>query len=89
MGRADPGLQPAGVSRGGGSQPYVAETARGHGIGGKLLAKPIAESEADGIWTLQAGIFPENASSIKLTHQRGIPDRRHPFAAGMHGRSLA
>ena len=51
---------------------YVAETARGHGIGGKLLAKLIAESEADGIWTLQAGIFPENASSIKLHTNAGF-----------------
>lgn len=51
---------------------YVAETARGHGIGGKLLARLIAESEADGIWTLQAGIFPENASSIKLHTKAGF-----------------
>ena len=51
---------------------YVAETARGHGIGGKLMAKLIVESEADGIWTLQAGIFPENASSIKLHTNAGF-----------------
>ena len=51
---------------------YVAEAARGHGIGGKLMAKLIAESEADGIWTLQAGIFPENASSIKLHTNAGF-----------------
>jgi L-amino acid N-acyltransferase YncA len=45
---------------------YVAETARGCGVGAKLLARLIAESEVEGIWTLQAGIFPENAASIKL-----------------------
>jgi len=51
---------------------YVAETARGQGIGAKLLAKLIAESEAEGIWTLQAGIFPENAASIKLHTNAGF-----------------
>ncbi len=51
---------------------YVAEAARGHGIGAKLLAKLIAASEADGIWTLQAGIFPENAASIKLHINAGF-----------------
>ncbi len=33
------------------------------------MARLIADSEAAGIWTLQAGIFPENAASIAL-HQR-------------------
>lgn len=49
---------------------YVAERARGGGIGGTLLASLIAESERQGIWTLQAGIFPENIASLEL-HQRG------------------
>jgi L-amino acid N-acyltransferase YncA len=48
---------------------YVAQRARGRGVGQKLLARLIAESEAEGIWTLQAGIFPENIASIAL-HQR-------------------
>ncbi len=39
---------------------------KGQGIGDKLLKKLIIESEAHGIWTLQAGIFPENESSISL-----------------------
>lgn len=42
---------------------YVAGTARSHGVGKKLLQALIERSEARGIWTLQAGIFPENASS--------------------------
>ena len=45
---------------------YVATTARGSGVGRKLLAALIEESERNGIWTLQAGIFPENAASIAL-----------------------
>jgi phosphinothricin acetyltransferase len=45
---------------------YVAERARGQGIGRLLMAALIAESERNGIWTLQAGIFPENLASIAL-----------------------
>jgi L-amino acid N-acyltransferase YncA len=48
---------------------YVAEAARGRGIGGSLLGALVAEAEANGIWTLQAGIFPENTASLRL-HQR-------------------
>ena len=45
---------------------YVAGAARGRGVGRQLLAALVAESEANGIWTLQAGIFPENTASISL-----------------------
>jgi L-amino acid N-acyltransferase YncA len=45
---------------------YVATVARGSGIGKALLQALIAESERHGIWTLQAGVFPENAASIAL-----------------------
>lgn len=45
---------------------YVAETARGRGVGRLLLHQLIVESEAAGIWTLQAGIFPENKASIRV-----------------------
>lgn len=31
-----------------------------------LLEELIARSEADGIWTLQAGVFPENGASVRL-----------------------
>lgn len=51
---------------------YVAQTARGMGVGCALLTRLIAESEAAGIWTLQAGIFPENVASIRLHTKAGF-----------------
>lgn len=48
---------------------YVSNEYRRRGVGGKLLASLIEESEKIGIWTLQAGIFPENTGSIDL-HKR-------------------
>jgi phosphinothricin acetyltransferase len=37
-----------------------------------LLARLILESEAAGLWTLQAGIFPENVASIRLHQSAGF-----------------
>jgi L-amino acid N-acyltransferase YncA len=51
---------------------YVAEQARGRGIGRALVTELIASAERAGIWTLQAGIFPENASSVGLHHACGF-----------------
>jgi L-amino acid N-acyltransferase YncA len=48
---------------------YVAEAARGQGIGQRLLEDLIASTEAAGIWTIETGIFPENEGSIRL-HER-------------------
>src|SRR5215471_7135260 len=45
---------------------YVAADSRGAGTGRKLLQALIEESERNGIWTLQAGIFPENAASLAV-----------------------
>lgn len=45
---------------------YVADSFRRKGIGEMLLRKLIKESENEGFWTLQAGIFPENKTSINL-----------------------
>jgi len=45
---------------------YVAEEVRGRGVGRELLEELIRRSEAAGIWTLQAGIFPENKPSLRL-----------------------
>ncbi len=51
---------------------YVAESARGMGIGKTLLRELIRASEEAGIWTLQGGIFPENEVSIALHKSFGF-----------------
>jgi L-amino acid N-acyltransferase YncA len=53
---------------------YVAPEARGRGVGRALLESVIASSEAGGIWTLQAGIFPENEASLALHRSCGFRD---------------
>jgi phosphinothricin acetyltransferase len=45
---------------------YVAANARGKNVGSRLLHELISQSEQDGIWTLQSGIFPENNASIAI-----------------------
>ena len=45
---------------------YVASWAQGQGVGRGLLDALIARSEAEGIWTLTAGIFPENKASVRV-----------------------
>jgi len=45
---------------------YVSADSRGKGIGKNLLHSLINESEQNNLWTLQAGIFPENIGSIKI-----------------------
>jgi len=51
---------------------YVAAEARGQGVGRRLLAALITEAEAQGMWTLQAGIFPENKPSLRLHEALGF-----------------
>lgn len=51
---------------------YVGADARGKGVGKLLLKKLITESENEGLWTLQSGIFPENVGSIKLHEHMGF-----------------
>jgi L-amino acid N-acyltransferase YncA len=51
---------------------YVSEKFRGKGIGNVLLGALIDSSEKSGFWTLQAGIFPENAASIELHKKHGF-----------------
>ena len=48
---------------------YVAESARGRGLGKALLTELVTRAEAAGIWTIQTSIFPENVASIEL-HKR-------------------
>ncbi len=51
---------------------YVGENARGLGLGRLLLEQLIVLSEINGIWTLQAGIFPENIGSVVLHEKLGF-----------------
>ena len=58
---------------------YVAEETRGEGVGTELLAAGtellaavIESSERAGIWTLQTGVFPENAASLGLLRRLGF-----------------
>jgi L-amino acid N-acyltransferase YncA len=51
---------------------YIAEEARGQGVGRLLLEALVKESEACGIWTLQAAIFPQNLASIALHKSCGF-----------------
>ena len=51
---------------------YIAKEAWGHGIGFLLLDHVVKESEKAGIWTLNAGIFPENIASVNLHKKAGF-----------------
>jgi phosphinothricin acetyltransferase len=51
---------------------YVAAGRQRRGIGSALLAELVAQAEAAGIWTLQAGIFPENVASLRLHVAHGF-----------------
>lgn len=51
---------------------YIAAAVWGRGVGGRLLRRLVEESEGHGIWTLQAGIFPENAASIRIFEKAGF-----------------
>lgn len=51
---------------------YVAAAARGRGIGRILLRALVVASEAAGVWTLQAVVFPQNAASLKLHRTAGF-----------------
>lgn len=45
---------------------YVDPAAQGRGVGKALLERLIADAERAGIWTIQTGVFPENAASVAL-----------------------
>ncbi|MFD8469496.1 GNAT family N-acetyltransferase [Streptomyces cyaneofuscatus] len=51
---------------------YVHPAARGRGIASTLLRALIASTERAGIWTVQSGIFPENAASLAVHERAGF-----------------
>lgn len=51
---------------------YISSDLRGQKTGTKLLDRLIKESEENGIWTLQAGVFPENKPSIRIHKNLGF-----------------
>jgi len=51
---------------------YIDPAFHGMGVGDQLMKQLIAESEKNGLWTLQAGIFPENKASIALHLKNGF-----------------
>jgi phosphinothricin acetyltransferase len=54
------------------SSVYVAGPARGRGVGRALLDELIRRSSEAGLWTLQAGVFPENRASVRLHESCGF-----------------
>jgi L-amino acid N-acyltransferase YncA len=51
---------------------YIDPNIHGRGIGRLLLDTLIASTEAAGIWTIQSGVFPENAASLALHRAAGF-----------------
>ena len=51
---------------------YVADGVRGKGVGTALMKELVAQSEAEGFWTLQASVFPENEASVRLHERHGF-----------------
>ena len=51
---------------------YIRSSLKSLGVGKRLMTKLIEESERNGIWTLQGGVFPENKASIALLKSCGF-----------------
>lgn len=65
---------------------YIAAAARGQGLGRRLLEASIAESERQGIWTLQGATFATNAASLALQKRCGFREiGRRDRIAQLHG----
>ncbi|SFI58621.1 phosphinothricin acetyltransferase [Microbacterium saccharophilum] len=66
---------------------YVDRRARGTGIGRLLLSALLEAADAEGIWTVQSSIFPENAASLRLHEAAGfrVIGRRERIAKSATG----
>jgi phosphinothricin acetyltransferase len=63
---------------------YVDPAHQGKGVGTSLLAALIDRSEAEGIWTIQSGVFPENTASLELHTRSGFEVVGTRKAIGKH-----
>jgi L-amino acid N-acyltransferase YncA len=54
------------------SSVYVGEDVRGRGVGRTLMEALIASARRGGIWTIHAGMFPENTASVRLHESLGF-----------------
>lgn len=66
---------------------YVAAAARGRGVGDVLMRGLVERAEVAGVWTLQAGVFPENTASLRLHARHGFREvgRRERLGKMTHG----
>jgi L-amino acid N-acyltransferase YncA len=53
---------------------YVADWAQRRGVGRALLGALLESARTGGLWTLQAGVFPENEASLALHRTLGFRD---------------
>lgn len=51
---------------------YVGQGFRGRGVGKSLIHRQVTAADAGGLWTLEAGIFPENRASLALHRSAGF-----------------
>lgn len=51
---------------------YIETEFHRKGLGSVLMKKLILDSEENGFWTLQSGIFPENTASISIHQKHGF-----------------
>ncbi|CAL9459261.1 N-acetyltransferase family protein [Streptomyces sp. enrichment culture] len=51
---------------------YVHPAARGRGVASALLKALLKSTDAAGVWTVQSGIFPENAASLAVHRRAGF-----------------
>jgi len=51
---------------------YIHPEHQGKGVGKKIMEELIQKSEEHSLWTLQAGIFPENNASLRLHERMGF-----------------
>ncbi|WP_149202216.1 GNAT family N-acetyltransferase [Actinotalea subterranea] len=67
------------------SSVYVAAAAQRRGVGSALMRALVTSTEADGVWSLQAGVFPENVASLALHERHGFRTIGRRERMGRHG----